>query len=82
MSVDNIALLITFFPRSICQKTVPLIPMIENVSPWLFQASAPATDQMNNEFEQSNDSPQGQRLEKEWSSMSQCRALTRSSEVR
>ena len=56
--------------------------MIENVSPWLFKASAPATDQMNNEFEQSNDSPQGQRLEKEWSSMSQCRALKRSSEVR
>lgn len=45
--------------------------------------SAPAADQFGHDpsLEVSNDSPQGKRLEKEWSALSQCRALKRSSEI-
>jgi hypothetical protein len=46
------------------------------------QATAPAPDlSVEPELENTNESPQGKRLEKEWSALSQCRALKRSSEV-
>ncbi|KAH3771762.1 uncharacterized protein LOC127844731 isoform X2 [Dreissena polymorpha] len=44
--------------------------------------SAPSAEQMiDPNGEKSNESPQGKRLEKEWSALSQCRALKRSSEI-
>lgn len=45
--------------------------------------SAPAGPDLSVEpaLESNNDSPQGKRLEKEWSALSQCRALKRSSEI-
>ncbi|KAL4234616.1 hypothetical protein ACF0H5_006257 [Mactra antiquata] len=45
--------------------------------------SAPGLEITNNDpnLETTNDSPQGKRLEKEWSALSQCRALKRSSEI-
>lgn len=48
----------------------------------MFQVSAPGPDlSVEPALENTNDSPQGKRLEKEWSALSQCRALKRSSEV-
>ncbi|XP_060568176.1 uncharacterized protein LOC132726818 isoform X1 [Ruditapes philippinarum] len=45
-------------------------------------ATAPAPDlSVEPELENTNESPQGKRLEKEWSALSQCRALKRSSEI-
>lgn len=47
-----------------------------------YLTSAPSREGMEEiDKEQSNDSPQGKRLEKEWSALSQCRALKRSSEI-
>ncbi|XP_045191746.1 uncharacterized protein LOC123548508 isoform X2 [Mercenaria mercenaria] len=44
--------------------------------------SAPGPDlSVEPELENTNESPQGKRLEKEWSALSQCRALKRSSEI-
>ncbi|XP_052817545.1 uncharacterized protein LOC128243683 isoform X2 [Mya arenaria] len=44
--------------------------------------SAPAADQLTDpSMDNHNESPQGKRLGKEWSALSQCRALKRSSEI-
>lgn len=47
----------------------------------IFQVSAQGADQLGSDLDKTNESPQGRRLEKEWSALSQCRALKRSSEV-